>query len=248
MWATEPIPQVPAGGLALAGLGSLGVGAMLILRGRSTLGRIGLGVLAAAAGVIAAPHIAAMLPPLDAWVVAACVAVAGGLLAIVLARLLWTVLLAGLLAGAAMIAARLVLPAAWPAQAAGTATQPADWAAWAISACRWWQDALLSAQARPILLAGCAGALTGVAFGVYAPRGMTIFASSGIGALAAVAGVWACAWAIRPEWAQTWAARIELPAAAAAGLIVLGCAIQGRAEFKHRRSAAEAQKDKEVKA
>jgi hypothetical protein len=188
------------------------------------------------------------LPVKNVWAVGVAAAVTASLLALVLARLLWAVLL-----GAAVG----IVALAWVAHAeagviegapAWEETELETFGAWCFVAADHllkWLQALWRHAPVTVVLAAMAPVLLCVVVELLLPRSILILATGALGGSGAVAGAGLLVLALRADWARGWIDRVYIPAAVAAGLAAVGAVWQVRAELRER-SAEKAEEEDET--
>lgn len=216
-------------------------GALLLLWARS-LGRMLLAMIAAGVAatvsLLAVPHIAYT----KVWLVGLSAAGAGGLIAFVFARFIWTLALGVFLAAAALGTLGWLSPPAMADLPAWQNDQPVTLGGWCVLLTdhlfrRLWR--LWQHNATAFALAAGVPLLAVAAVGVLLPKITEIITSSLLAAAGLVGGVGLFVWAGRPEWLSAWVRHIHVPVMAAGLLALIGVGIQARIELRRSAEAPE---------
>ena len=232
-------PMPPKAALAVVAAGCMIVGAVLNLRGR-TLARTVLPLAAAAVGAALSPWIVGYLPYKNVWVVGVIAALTLGLLAFVLARLFWSVVLGAMLAaGVVFILIRTGAPLsdapAWPVEA------PATFGAWCAATVVYaagWVRALFAERLLAAVLATVLPVVACVVLEVLVTRSVLTVSTVMVGAALVIGGALALVWAAKADWAEALAGRPMVLAiaagavAAAGGVVQVGGGVRARAKAK----------------
>ncbi len=235
--STPPMPATAA--LVAGGAGALVVGIALLIRGARN-GRVILAVALAGVAAACSPLIVRVVP-LDLRLTAAAAAVAGGLFAFLLGRLLWAGVLAAIVGAAALAAVAYVSAGGLPDPPSWPEPPPAVFGAWCQALgghVQAWVRALWNAH-RTLMVACMAGACVALAVGLLLPRATLVFASSVLGAVLVAGGAAGLCWAGRVQWAAQWLDRPQVPAAATGALAGLGLIFQTVTVLRGRARAKE---------
>lgn len=246
MWNITLPPAPAMSHLIIAGAVIGAIGLVLLLRGY-VLGRFIVALAFAAAAAAAGPAVAPLLPIQNIYVVSGVMAVTAGLMAFVLARVAWGLLLGSVLAAVAVFVAIHVAREGLTAPA-WTNHEPADFAAWLPAFGDYlagWGRAFWLKSPNTMLLVSGAPVLWGLLLGLFWPRATAMISSSVTGGLLVLLATGLLVWAHQPAWAGEWVRRLYMPAIAAGVLAAFGLAVQvlSRRHAENRRKEAE-QRDK----
>jgi hypothetical protein len=208
--------------------GALLVGVLLALWGR-TLGRIFLGLLAAAGGVAIGPAIAQRIGA-TTWVVQVSAAISFAILAAILARALWALLAAGIFAAGGLVVLAFRLGSALP-KTAGPTSAPSDLAGAYQEYFRqlgeyfnsMWSNHSMSMM----LVIGLAGGIP-LVIGLIRPRLVAIFMTACIGGSMIAGGLWLAAYVLAEPLRPTLRSYSFIFGASAGGLAILSMVCQYR--------------------
>jgi len=237
-----PVPPMPSKlVLVVAGAVCVAAGLALLIRGRAN-GRVILAVFAAGGAASAAPIVVEWVPLKNVWLTGASAAVAAGLLAFVLGRVLWALVLAAVVGTAALALAGWLSADAIADRPAWSEAPAETFGAWCRDGRDYlgaWVVAIWRHKASTVALAAGLAAVA-LVVGLLLPRAALVLTSSAVGASAVVGGAGMLLWAGEVAYAARWLNRPLAPAAAAGAMALFGVAAQACSEFRRSRAAREA--------
>ena len=234
-----PPPMPPAGILLGAGVAGLVLGVVLLLLGRRWSKLIMCLAFAGAAGGCM-PLLVTGLSGTNTLIAAVVAALFAGTAGFVFSRCAWSLLLGVLLSSAALVAFATVYASGLEVRPAWPGNPGADFPGWVAALGQYtsaWTSALWQYNALAVALSVLAPLGIGVALGVFYPQAMLVFTTSLTGAILAVSGAGAAAWAARPESAGAWIQQIHVPGVVAGALLLVGLVLQTRKLMKKGKPA-----------
>jgi hypothetical protein len=242
-------PPMPSMALVVVtGAGCLLIGAVLNLWGRKA-GRPLLALVVAAGAAASSCLVVKHFPLKNVWVVGAALALAGGLLAFLLGRLLWALTLGVVLAIVALGVVAHFGAGAMEGKPAWSESEFATFGAWCLAAADYllaWLGALWRHMPVSVALAGLAPVVVCIAVELLLPSSILILASSAFGAAGVVVGAGLLVLACRADWARAWVDRMYIPAVVAAVLTLIGAAYQARTQLRGRPGEEEQEGEKKA--